>query len=435
VARAETRTKLPLDRWAALMGMDPTHFNGVYVPSAEPTVCEQPWLQFAWQAANRVGREEVAEAIASAEANLERYLRYRLLPSWEEDEWHETIRPLRKDLFNLTSTGIRGFAQPVQANWGYLLSGGTRQKDLIGQGDNAIDFTDVDGDVEYEEVATVTGGVTVPAGTDPCEIHVYFPASNAMVAAGGEDQWEIKPINVTVVGTLATITFRREQCVLPELQLRIVPDAVDSHQRGVDGGLAGDVNFLTAVDVYRVYNAPQPQVNLLWEGLGIGCACNGSGCNMCEYSTQTGCLTARGDLRQSIVAYRPATWNAATASFDSDLLTVERQPDSVRLWYRAGWRDMSRDCPTVQMDPELERIVAYMAAARLDRPVCECNNVHAWIERWKRDLAVTGEDAESFAVKMSPADLDNPFGTKRGEIFAWRRVNREGTKIGRAVHV
>ena len=80
MARAETITKLPLDRWAALMGINPTHFNGVYVPSAEPTVCEQPWLAFAWQAANRVGREEVAEAIASAEADLEGDLRYRLIP-------------------------------------------------------------------------------------------------------------------------------------------------------------------------------------------------------------------------------------------------------------------------------------------------------------------------------------------------------------------
>ncbi|KKK57801.1 hypothetical protein LCGC14_3050840, partial [marine sediment metagenome] len=236
------------------MGINPTHFNGVYVPSHEPTVCEQPWLSFAWQAANRVGREEVAEAIADAEADLEGYLRYRLVPFWEVNEWHETIRPVRKDLFNLSNTGIRGFAQTVQADWGYLVSGGIRQKDLIGQGDNAIDFSDVDGDVEYEEVATVTGGVAVPVGTPECEIHVYFPASNPMVATGGEDQWEIKPINVTVVGALATITFRREQCVLPELQLEIVPDAADSHHRGVDGGLTADANFLATVDVYRVYN-------------------------------------------------------------------------------------------------------------------------------------------------------------------------------------
>ena len=64
MARAETLTKLPLDRWAQLMGINPMHFNGVFHPDSPPTVCQQPWLQHPWQAADRLGREDIANAIA-----------------------------------------------------------------------------------------------------------------------------------------------------------------------------------------------------------------------------------------------------------------------------------------------------------------------------------------------------------------------------------
>ncbi|KKK66431.1 hypothetical protein LCGC14_2964160, partial [marine sediment metagenome] len=372
--------KLPLDTWAKLMGVNPLHFNGVYTESNPPAVCEQPWLQFAWQTADRVGREELSRAILQAEADIERHLKYRLIPTWEEEEWHETIRPLRRELFNLTNTDIRGFAQTVKANWGHFISGGMRTPAILSDGlGTAVTYTDIDGD-GYKEVATVT--VTVAAGQDPCELRVYFPVSNVMVAADLQNffaAWEIRPIDVTVTGTTAVISFRREQAVKPELQLDVVPPADDSHLRGVDGNT--DANFITTVDVYRVYNDPQTQVNLLWEGLGIGCDNCLGGCNLCEYSTQAGCLSVRGDLKLSQVAYRPATWNAATEAFDTVALAVSRQPDNVRLWYYAGLRDPSSlRCSINEMSGDWARTVAYYAAAILDRQVCACENIRSDIE-------------------------------------------------------
>lgn len=418
MARAETITKLSLDRWAKIIGIHPMHFNGVFDPNRPTTPCEQPWLQHPWQAADRVGREEVAQAIADAEADIERYLHYRLLPVWETDEWHRGERPNRPELFNLSMTDVRGFAQTVAADWGYLITGGVRQKDLL-EADAALDYSDADGDT-YNEVATVTGGVTVEEGTPACEVKVYFPVSNAQVATGGEDQWEIKPINVSVVGTTATITFRREQCVLPERYDDLVPPADDSHQRGVDG--SDDGNFLEEVDVYRVYNDPQTQATFLWEGLGIGCPCNGTGCGQCEYSTQTGCLTLRSEPRLSVVAYRPATWNAENLEFDAAALAINREPDIVRLFYYAGWRDKRLEFPTIAMDPAWEQTVAHYAAAKLDRPICECNNVGAWVKHWQHDMAMAGEGE---FVKFLDKQLDNPFGTQRGAIAAWQKVKEQ----------
>jgi len=416
MARAEARTKLPLDKWAALLGLNPLHFNVIYIEGRPPAICDNPWMQFPWQSGDRVGRDELAEAIAQAEADIERALGYRLLPSWEEDEWHQTIRPLRKDLFNLTSTDIRGFAQVVQANWGHFVSGGVRASTIlpIDGEDAAIAWSDPDGD-GYDELGTVE--VTVVAGQDPCELHVYFPASNAMVGTGGLYQWEIRPINVSIVGITATITFRRELCVKPELQLDIVPDEADSHLRGVEG--TDDDNFLVEVDVYRVYNDPQTQVNLLWEGLGIGCEfCNDVGCDQCEYATQQGCLTIRGDLKNSMAAYHPATWDAETASFTATALVICRQPDNVRLWYYAGLRDRSLPCTIVEMDPFWQRVVAYYTCAVLDRMVCACTNAHEFVEYWQRDMAISQDEG----LRIPDSMLDNPFGTRLVAIYAWQRV-------------
>ena len=424
MAQAETRTKLPLDTWFKIMGVNPLHGNGVFIPDNPPAVCEQPWLQFAWQSADRVGREELSRAIAQAEADIEKYLGYRLIPTWEEDEWHETIRPMRRDLFNLTNTDIRGFAQMVKANWAHMITGGVRANELLEAG-ATITYTDPDGD-GYNELATVT--TTIVAGQNPCEIRIYFPVSNGMVLTGGEDQWEIRPIDVSIAGLTATIRFRREQAVLPERQLDVIPPSDDSHLRGVDG--SEDANFLITVDVYRVYNDPQTQVLMMWEALGIGCAnCNGAGCSQCEYTTQTGCFTARGDIKQSLIGYRPGTWNATNLVFDSASLVVARQPDIVRLWYYSGFREKALACSTREMAGEWARTVAYYAAAILDRQVCACENIHSNMEYWQDDRAVRGTEG----LNIPTSDLGNPFGTRRGAMYAWKRVTGEGSPIGRAV--
>jgi len=422
VARAETITKLPLDRWAQIIGIHPAHFNGVYF-GEHPLVCQQPWLQHSYQAADRVGREDVARAIALAEANIENQLGYRLMPAWEVDEWRPTVRPWRKDLLNLSVTDIRGFGQVAFANWGYLISGGIKGQDDPLEVDAAVTYADLDGD-DYRETATV-GPVTVDAGQDPCEIRIYFPVSNALVEAGGMDKWEIRPINVTVVGTNATITFKREQCVLPQHVSDYFPPAADSHLRGVDGAVDG--NFLVTVDVYRVYNDPQTQVTMMWEPFGSGCMCNGNGCERCAYTAQAGCLMLRGDPRQSVVIYSPGTWNADTHVFDAASYSVCRQPDIVRLYYYAGWRNKGLGCPTAQMDPDWARTVAYYAAALLDRPICECNNIQTWVDKWQKDLAIMGEEGQHVPREL----LTNPFGTTAGAVYAWQRVR--DAKIGKAV--
>lgn len=383
-------------------------------------------MQYAWQAVDRVGRDDVAQAIAQAEADIERALGYRLIPSWETDEWQEPPRPYHKEFVNLSVTDLRGFQQPVRPTWGWLISGGIRGKTVIAT-DQAIVYSDEDGD-GYDETATVTA--TVAAGQEACEVHVFTPAANIPNGTAGDDRYEIRPITVSIVGTTATIRFRREQCVLPELQEDYVPDPSDSQIRGVDGAV--DANFLEEVDVYRIYNDPQTQVSFLWEPFNGGCGCSDGGCELCSYATQTGCLLIRGTPRNAMFSIHPGDWNATTEVFDGTEWSLNRQPELARLYYYAGYRDKRQDCPTIQMDPELELMVAYHAAGLLERGVCECSNVHDFIKKWQADYFTSNDDGP--LVGTPPQGADNPLGTTRGAFFAWQRINREEMARGRLIH-
>lgn len=413
MARAETVTKLPLDSWARIIGLNPMHFNGLYAPSHPPTVCEQPWLQYAWQDSDRVSREEIAETIALAEETIEQHLGYRLLPSWEIEEWVELTRPWRPELVNVTMTDIRGRRPTLQADWGYFVSGGIRASELVEAG-VTVTPSDPDGD-SFDELATVS--LTVAAGQAPCELHVYLPVTGHP----GDPRFEIRPVEVEVSGTTATITFARILAVKPELFEDIVPPADDSHHRGVSADEA--TNFYDEVDVYRVYNDPSQQATLLWEG--SGCTCGTSDCQTCAFSAETACLLARGDPRQSVLAYSPATWDADTEQFTTTSICRATSPDAARIWYLAGWEDKSLACPRLQMDPHWARVVSYYAAALLDRPICECNNTRAFVEHWQRDMALAPTEQQGVG-QISPNDLDGPLGTTRGALYAWRQIKAAG---------
>lgn len=416
MAKARQQTKLPLDRFASILGLHPLHFNQVYLdlsglPVTNQRFCDNSWLQYAWQNNDAVGREDLATALAEAEAKIEQYLGHSLIPTWEVDEWQPTVRPWRPELINLSVSDIRGYAQTAEVAKKHVVSGGIQAKTLI-VADSPITYSDEDGD-GYEETATLTvPGVTFTA---PCELAVYAPVSDGVVPSGGLDEWEIRPISATIDTNtdIATIRLRREQLVLPSLLEAVITT-------GVEG--SNNANFLEEVDVYRKYNDPQRQVQFLWEPFAYGCAtCNGNGCPTCSYSTQEGCFSLRDDPRHGLIAFHPATWDADDLDFTPAAWALQRQPDLVRVWYYAGYRDKRKACPMLEMDDDLAYTVSIYAATLLDRPICGCNNVVEFIEKWREDLAKISDRAK---YQITQDDLANPLGTTRGAVFAWKRVSR-----------
>jgi hypothetical protein len=90
---------------------------------------------------------------------------------------------------------------------------------------------------------------------------------------------------------------------------------------------------------------------------------------------------------------------------------------------------MSLDRPYVNMDPYWEKAVAYYAASKLDRPVCGCSNVSQFIDMWRSD--VTFADDKSAFQNISAEKGSNHFGSSRGAIYAWQRVQQNGKKVNK----
>ena len=429
MGRASIPTKLSLGRWAYWMGIHPLHFSQVQVANLAPaTGCQQPWLQHSWQAADRMGREELAMAIVTAENNIETQLGYRLLPSWEEDEWRATVRPYDPTLVNISGATARGYRQIVKGKWGHFITGGVETKTLVQAGVVIVvtdpttplpadGWKDLDGG-GYYETGTVIVATTV---TDPCEIAIYYPGKS------GANEWEIRAVSVSIAAGMATITFRREDAVREVKQEEMGAKAVDG---ALPTPPALDDNFLLTVDVYRHWNDPQTQVTMMWEPTG-SCDCGSTTCPQCAYAVQAGCLHLRGEPIGSLIAYSPATWDAAAQAFYSMEWSVGRLPDIVKLYYLAGLGGRA-DCPRRSMDWLWEKTVADYAAALMERPICDCATASDRVTKAQADLAFSGGASELSSYNLSSSDLDNPFGTRRGAVMAWKQVKQHAA--GRVVH-
>lgn len=411
MARATTITKLPLTRWAEIIGIHPFHFEGMdsdtYMPG---TTCGMTWFQYSWQNADRISREEIAQAIHDAEADIEALLGYYLLPTWTVQERLNIDRPAARELFNAYGRGIRGQRQSVFTKHGHVISGGVRVKTGIETA--AVIRSDEDGD-GYDETCTVTVGTAVE---DADEIRVYFPGRS------GADDYEIKPIKVSINTTtdIATITFKSWQIVKPDLQEDISGVAIDAD---------AVASYETTVDVYRVYNDPQTQVQFIWEldTLNNYTSCGTATCVACQLGTQYGCFHNR-DSRLGIIVPSPAEWSAANQAFSEKFYSVCRGPDQVRLWYYSGNQDMSLDRPRSDMEKYWEYAVAYLAAAKLQKPSCGCDNVSNFIQHWQEMREFSSQATGTYF--QTPAQLTNPLGSTNGAKYAYEKVSKPGRRLG-----
>ena len=407
MARADTLTKLPLDRWAGLVGVNPLHFNGVSTTALPHTSCALAWPQHSWQQAGAISREDVAQFIAQAESDLERYLGFRLLPTWEVAEVQPTIAPGITEVFSYAGFNARGFRQGIRADWGHFITGGVSAKSLL-SANAPVTYEDQDSD-GYSETAWVQVTTTV---TDEEELAVYFPFHS------GNDAWEVRPLReVTFANGIATIKMWRHQLVNPDLWEALGAGSIDGDD---------DDNFLSVLDVYRHYNDPQTQASLIWQPWGT---------EQSALSNQTGFLSPVNE-RLGVVRPIPGTWNATDEDFDLTSLTVCRQPDQVQMHYRAGYRDLQLATPNRTMALMLERAVVYYSLALMDREICGCSNLNSIVKLHTEDLAMVWSNPTASAqFKLSDSDTFNPLGTRRGAINAWHLVNQPGLALGRAVQV
>jgi hypothetical protein len=413
------RTQLPLARYAKIIGINPVHFSGADGATYFPVTgsCGQIWPRHTWQATEEiVSHEELTQAILWAEDDIKHVLGFSTSPVWEYQEVHRWTQPYDALLVNNGGYAADAKKQTVSARYGKIISPGRRSVELINSG-STVTYSDQDGD-GWNETATVTATTTV---TEPCEVKLFHTGTL------GDTRWEIRPLrSVSISGGTATIVLDAWLLFDPNLH-GAYPTTVDFSAMDAEDS----ASYVATVDVYREYNdLTQATAEFLWEknpgatGNIFTCTvCSGTGCEVCSQATQDGCFSVR-DGNSGIVTPFPASYDADNDIWTATNFSECRTPDQVRLYYRAGLSDQQY-LSGLYCDPLEHRMaeaIAFLATARLNRPLCECSNVINYAKELQRDMTLSTRN--NFFVRFSNMPMFNsPFGTRVGEVRAWERLS------------
>lgn len=419
----ETYPLMPLDTLRRFLQYHPYHWWGMTNPSIPVnSQCNNVVSEYGYQAANKVGRAELRDRILYAEQKLADYLRYDVAPRYrvETQPW-----PSRFDhIPRRYPRDANGEYIGIQLNYGHIQSVGVETVTTIAAS-AAVTTT-----LNYTAADTFTLSVATSV-TNADEIAVYFTAADRAAASGvtGEPlspRWRIAPVTVSISGGVATITGPTWLLVKPsQYQSLSSWNSVNPADPGV---------LATAVDVARVYIDPDgqtlatAQANLLWETWPWSAFCwvtptSPNNPNVLDPAA-VGKAVARVGIRNAtmgVVIPGSAVYNATSSppQWISTAYPNWTDPDRVEVRYLAG-------VPLVngQMDQRWADIVCMLTLAELPGPICACKETNLRIERWQQDLArSSGNGGEQYAY-ISSEDLNGPFGTRRGHIEAWRRVQQ-----------
>lgn len=419
----------PLDTFRRVFQWNPRHFwgwagNGKAKITAK---CGGLLREYGWQDQDAAARSGIRQALAGAETAVARYLGYPVVPTYGE----VTVPYGRLSDPRVTRAipaGADGRRLPFVLGVGEILALGVEAHTEIGTVSQAgaipygnvgapappyLLYRDRDGDgiADQFEVAIAT---TV---TDPDELGVYVPAAERWDGSPLGERWRLAPARVSIVGGVATITGPAWVCARPVLW----------EGEGVPlGGLAPEEpgNYLQSLTVARRFTSSgttlaTAQAVLTWEsGPWPAWACRGSDpAGVAQAIGRVGIRDAANGIvtpAQAVYDATTGTW-AAVGSWEGWSC---REPDRVTVRYRAGLPPLADGTPT---SPWAE-VLCRLAAADLARPVCSCQEANKQIDRWQQDLSQTGA---TDALFQAPDDFDNPLGSRRGQIYAWRQIVNE----------
>lgn len=376
-------------------------FSGVATNSFYYRIaCQNPVPRYTWQIPTQSSRLEIASEIATAELEVAEYLGYNLAPDFLT---HEIVDYPSEYLVEDTPGwwGLRG-QKAVLLNRGKIISGGARAVslvDTVSAGDG-LAYSDPDGD-GFSEVATIS---VATALTDVSEVQVFYSGH------GGAPEYEIgKPFYASISGGVYTAKFYIWQLIDPD---------VDAGWPDEGGFVATDMtesaNLVSSIDLYRVYvDTTESYVRIFAQD------------NYYLYPDQvrgTDGVFAIHDSERGWVIPTPATYDAGEGVWNTTSCALSG-PTRVRVSYYSG--DISQAFLARRtVDPlkdEYARAVAYIATARLKQPPCPCPEPLHMYQYLSEDMA---RFARSGGFLMTRTAHNSEFGTRVGEVEAWKMINR-----------
>jgi hypothetical protein len=406
MARASIPTLLSLDRAARILEIAPPHFNGVAFESVAGGArfpitahCDAVIPQHGWQANDRTSREDFAREIKQAEDDLLELLGYPCAPDWIMQERHQYPKHHRIAPMYDSGYDARMNYKGLKTRYGRLISGGVRASEEIGA-DATVVYSDPDGD-NYNELATITvAGLT--SEPDWGEVRVYFDG------LGDDDAYWIRyPRTVAYSAGTLVMTFDSWLFLQPD-QFEEFPTS--DPFSAIDASDTSDSSvYAQTVDVWRVYHDyTNRSARFIW----------------LNYTDQQDGVF----IPHEVAGFGkpiPATYDATDDEWNTDPWTVcTDEPDLVDLWYYAGTYapQFIRENTYDPMEDWIARMIVQIAVSRLDRPLCDCPRLRTLYDKWRTDLAITGPDRDEYIT--TEQILNNPLGSHRGEVEAYKRLHK-----------
>lgn len=411
---------LPVWTFFEVLGFHPWHAFGIAGTGdlRADSGCDTLIRRYEWQNSDASGSKAIEEAIESAETKLRQYLGYSVAPHYvtETIAWPQAAAPWGSD----------GRWLDMQLSEGETRAIGVETLTAI-QVAAAVAYSDADGD-GFDDTFTISAATTI---TDISQIAVYFSTGDRFNGWGAttalSPRWRVQPLQISISAGTVTIRGPKQLCVRPIKY----EGAINIGANGLDPSTAG--NFVTTLDIYQRYTATDgntvatSQAVIIWEtrpSHGWWCCCSGcSSSDPYSGSPYDVAATAQAVARVGIRDSRHGLITAAESSYDSTTSiwsaldwSVCSRPDRVTVRYLAGF-PLGSDG---QMQEPFRTLVARMAMAELARAVCGCDSANRELYRWQFDLSQTARGDELFGI--SPENLNNPFGTRRGHVYAWKAV-------------
>lgn len=313
-------------------------------------------------------REELARALERAAGRMAQDLNYWINPAYFSEEIPVgNGRPLQHQFF--------------QGRYCKLIELGKRATAVI-QAGVAVAYSDPNG-VGVNDTATITVATTIANA----EIKVFFQVADGAPTAA-DYRYEIEPLTVTDNGAgIVTITGHRALFVKPTQWAReyIANDPNFNSPNVVDTALAA--NFVTAVDIYRVYTDTTDNIEVL--------AANGT-----LLQTYTG----------EILDHELSTFRLGNVC---NSVCWDYRPQRIKVNYHAG-------SPLVngEIDGELYEACVGFAAANV---VSKFLKMSYWaLDKWDQYHRPMVENVGGSMVPVATkAQSNSGYGARTGQVLAW----------------
>lgn len=363
---------LLLNRWPEIMGESIYTYNQVAGKGAPLSANCHVYIQGE--------REVIARALNDSIQKISRKLRYWPRPKWFTD----TLS---------FGAGIPLKYQPIRVN--PVEQGGSWK--LIEFGQRATTIIDDNVTVTYTDNGYGvydTASMTVPTAlTNADEIQVFFRTADGAPSVANEN-YQIEPLQVTISGGNATITGPRWLFVKPNAiwSVPFVRTDPNNKERNSADSKNTSTDFVTGVDIYRVYNDNTTQIEVLdWNNVAL--------------DTFNAVIV---DDELGFFSFESGCWDTSWCT----------RPTRLRAHYRAGEPLFSG-----YMDGELETAIMRLANVLMPNEMCAL--APDTKSRWDYDRKFPSDGT---SVLLSADGANNPWGLVTfGAVYAWR------TAVDRAI--